>query len=145
MHHYKTTAFALSHVVFLALLLLLLQVSKMYRFLLLLFLYLSTQSFIGQVYATGYHYSMTLDYSKVFCNGAVPRRIFGEITERWNPNDNHWSHLNFTSLADLCSAHGNPRGNMGGKVYTHLPLPLQLLAYIPSHPHPVPHVRHPIL
>ncbi|MCJ1251241.1 hypothetical protein MMC30_008472 [Trapelia coarctata] len=91
----------------------------MYCLLLPFLLFGSIQFFIEPIDATNYQYypdySMNLDYSKIFCNGDVPKRIFGEITKHWNPNDNHWSHLNFTSLAHLCSVHGNPLGNMGGK------------------------------
>ncbi len=89
----------------------------MYALLLPLCLFFSTQVLIRPVLATRPNYSMALDYSKIFCNGHLPKRAFGVITENWSIYDQQWSHLNFTSLADLCSAHGNPKGNMGGKVH----------------------------
>jgi hypothetical protein len=89
----------------------------MYALLLPLCLFFSTQVLIRPVLATRPNYSMALDYSKIFCNGHLPKRTFGVITKNWSFYNQRWSHLNFTSLADLCSAHGNPKGNMGGKVH----------------------------
>jgi len=123
----------------------------MYPLLLVLCLFFSAQVLIQPIHATRSHYRMVLDYSKVFCTGPLPKRTFGEITQNWSIYNTRWSHLNFTSLADLCSAHGNPQGNMGGMVsYTQtpsLPPPLSpsfyLSAYI--HLHLVPPIRQHIL
>jgi hypothetical protein len=58
----------------------------------------------------------SLDYSKIFCDGDLPKNPFGQFGNGWTPQERLWSQLNFTSVVDLCSAYGNPKGNMGGVV-----------------------------
>jgi len=81
-------------------------------------LFLYVQFYVRPVDAGGGYTSLShsLDYTKMFCNGKLPKKKFGLITMDWRPSDPQWSYKNFTSLADLCSVHGNPKGNMGGMV-----------------------------
>ena len=79
-----------------------------------------------------------IDYRRLFCPAELPRVPYGPInTATWpyglsgamyvirdilreqNCDYYDWSWMNFTSLADLCSAQGNPNGNMGGMVRTY--------------------------
>jgi hypothetical protein len=50
-------------------------------------------------------------YGPSFRKGEPPKSIFGEYG-----SGKDWSAKNFTGLADLCTANGNPQGNMGGIV-----------------------------
>ena len=59
--------------------------------------------------------------NRLFCLGQLPLDRYGETEEKRGYRDSflpvkNWSYLNFTSLADLCSARGNPVANMGGIV-----------------------------
>ena len=63
--------------------------------------------------------------TQLFCPEDLPVGIYGDPEENRGMRQafelvGHtwygWSSLNFTSLAHLCSANGNQRGNMGGRV-----------------------------
>lgn len=80
-----------------------------------LFLYI--QLLMRPVDAGGYtSLSLALDYGKLFCRGNLPKHNYGLFTRNWRSRDKKFTHSDFTSLADLCSVHGNPRGNLGGIV-----------------------------
>ena len=62
---------------------------------------------------------------RMFCRGPLPEFKYGETWTSWSVRDSlgliacdylEWSKLNFTDLTDLCTAHGNIEGNMGGMV-----------------------------
>jgi len=90
---------------------------KMHRLMVAFGLFLYIQLLIRPVDAGGYtSLSLALDYRKLFCRGDLPKHRFGLITWHWRSRDKQFSYKDFTSLADLCSAHGNPRGNLGGTV-----------------------------
>jgi hypothetical protein len=72
--------------------------------------------------------NLDLDMRRMFCHGSLPHGKYGRSVPSWDvrrtframacgPQD--WSALNFTTLADLCTEHGNPDGNYGGAVRTH--------------------------
>ncbi|MCJ1248584.1 hypothetical protein MMC30_005802 [Trapelia coarctata] len=89
----------------------------MFRLAIVFCLLLYVQFYIHSVDAGGRSWtslSNSLDYRKIFCNGDLPKKKFGMITWFSKPVHPQWSDKNFTSLAHLCSAHGNPKGNMGG-------------------------------
>ena len=91
----------------------------MFRSVLLFCLLLCTQFYLRSADANGVgrtSLSLSLDYRKVFCNGDLPRGKYGVFTFEWKPKVPRLSHKNFTSLADLCSAHGNPKANLGAVV-----------------------------
>ena len=59
---------------------------------------------------------------RLFCLDQLPLNKYGETEEKKGYRDSFlpvkdWSYMNFTSLADLCSARGNPEANMGGIVW----------------------------
>jgi hypothetical protein len=68
------------------------------------------------------------DPHRMFCRGELPQGTYGEhfytagkerkMKTRLGKKrvTTNWSAKNFTSLADLCTARGNPEGNMGGEV-----------------------------
>ena len=60
---------------------------------------------------------------RLFCLDQLPLNRYGETEEKRAYRDSflpvkNWSYMNFTSLADLCSARGNPEANMGGIVWS---------------------------
>ena len=70
---------------------------------------------------------LEIDTRRMFCDGNLPRGRYGNPLPVWNIRarlartsgscrPDAWSAANFTTLADLCTAHGNRRGNMGGMV-----------------------------
>ena len=73
------------------------------------------------------------DPHRMFCRGELPPGKYGEsfYTEGKERRMKmklgkmrvamNWSAKNFTSLADLCTARGNPNGNMGGVVRISIP------------------------
>jgi len=68
--------------------------------------------------------SILIDWSRMFCRGELPEGSYGEtrfamsIKTRMEViacSIDNWNKANFSSLADLCTAHGNPMGNLGGQ------------------------------
>ena len=76
-----------------------------------------------------------IDYRRLFCPAELPKFPYGvseiatwpyglsgaafmirDILRDEHCDYDEWSWRNFTSLTDLCSAQGNPNGNMGGVV-----------------------------
>ena len=78
-----------------------------------------------------------IDYRRLFCPAELPKFPYGpspvaawpygltgtsymirDILREEHCDYDDWSWRNFTTLTDLCSAQGNPNGNMGGSVRT---------------------------
>ena len=90
---------------------------KMFRSVIMCCLLLFSPLFLHPIDAAGYtSLSQVLDYTKMFCRGDLPKRKFGLFTMNWSMSNKQWSNMNFRSLAHLCTAHGNPKGNLGGVV-----------------------------
>ena len=105
----------------------------MYILLLVSFLFISFLSFAQSAVsddpfgAPKLPHPLEIDKRRMFCDGALPRGRYGDSYSMWNIRarlakqaqlcgPDPWSAVNFTTLADLCTAHGNPKGNMGGMV-----------------------------
>jgi hypothetical protein len=68
------------------------------------------------------------EWSRMFCLGRLPEGRYGLTEPSWSIRSafkdmpcgpQAWSALNFTTLADLCTKHGNKKGNYGGAVRIH--------------------------
>ena len=75
--------------------------------------------------AGGKPHPLGIDYTQMFCRGELPEGNYGEPRVAWSIMTRkqvtavgweNWNKHNFSSLADLCSAHGNSEGNLGGTV-----------------------------
>jgi hypothetical protein len=73
--------------------------------------------------------TIALEDRLMYCVGSLPKGDYGlsflaeetrKKLELFRPLQPHlfWSARNFTRLSDLCTADGNPNGNLGGRVRT---------------------------